>query len=168
MTIPHELPTTHPYRPAEWEREIYPMPAFPMVMATDVATSSQWYQTALGFADVFTMDGPDGRPLLAHLRWCKWGDVLIVRARAPIDGPPGRGITLNFMTLDADEVAERARAAGAHIIQGPTDQPWNARDVTIADPDGYRLNFTAPGKHRVSMDEIVKRALGSAKPAEWR
>jgi len=163
MTIPRALPTTHPYRTDGWEREIYGMPAFPVILANDLARSSQWYQDVLGFADVFTMRGPDDRPLLAHLRWCKWADVLITQARTPVEPPRGQGITLNFMTLGVDELAERARAAGANVLDGPVDRPWNARDVTIADPDGYRLNFTAPSRNaaRLSFDEVMKRARES-------
>lgn len=64
--------------------------------------------------------------------------------REPVAGPRGVGITLNYGTLDADAIAERAREAGATIASGPVDTPWNAREVTVLDPDGYRLNFTAP------------------------
>ena len=163
MTTPHEIPTTHPYRTDGWARDIYPMPAFPMIAATDLALSSRWYQEALGFADVFTMRGPDGRPLLAHLRWSRWADVLITQARTPVESPRGRGITLNFMTLAVDELADRARAAGANVLEGPMDRPWNARDVTIADPDDYRLNFTGPSSsaERTSFDDVIKRVQQS-------
>jgi len=163
MTIPRAVPTTHPYRTDGWEREIYGMPAFPVILTNDLPRSSQWYQDVLGFADVFTMRGPDDRPLLAHLRWCKWADVLITQARMPLEPPRGQGITLNFMTLGVDELAERARAAGANVLDGPVDRPWNARDVTIADPDGYRLNFTGPSSNaaRLSFDEVMKRARES-------
>lgn len=162
MTTPHDLPTTHPYRTDGWDREIYPMPAFPVIAATNLAASSRWYQEVLGFADVFTMRGPDDRPLLAHLRWSKWGDVLLRQARTPVE-PPGSGITLNFMTLGVDELAARARAAGANVLEGPIDRPWNARDVTIADPDGYRLNFTGPSSNttRMSFDEVMQRVRES-------
>ena len=162
MTHSNDIPATHPYRDGDWAREIYPMPSFPMVLASDLAASARWYQDVLGFADVFTMRGPDDRALLAHLRWCKWADVLLTQARAPIDPPRGRGITLNFSTFDVDALAERARAAGAKIVEGPMDRPWNARDVTIEDPDGYRLNFTGPTKAsgpRPSFDEVMKRAF---------
>ena len=160
MTTPNELPTTHPYHTDGWEHEIYPMPMFPMIVASDLAVSSQWYQQVLGFADVFTMRGPDERPLLAHLRWSRWADVLITQARSPLETPRGQGITLNFMTLEVDDLAARARAAGADILEGPIERPWNARDVTIADPDGYRLNFTGPSsnKARMSFDDVMKRA----------
>jgi uncharacterized glyoxalase superfamily protein PhnB len=163
MTTPHELPTTHPYRTDGWEREIYPMPAFPVILASDLAASARWYQEVLGFADVFTMRGPNDQPMLAHLRWSKWADVLITQARDSVALPRGQGITLNFMTFDVDALAERARAAGANVLDGPVDRPWNARDVTIADPDGYRLNFTGPSRAgaRMSFDDVVKRVRDS-------
>ena len=163
MTTPYPLPTTHPYRTDNWEREIYPMPGFPVIVANDLAASARWYQDVLGFADVFTMRDAEGRPLLAHLRWSKWADVLITQARTPLDGPRGQGITINFMTLGVDELAERARAAGASVLEGPVDRPWNARDVTIADPDGYRLNFTGPSNTaaRGSLDDVINRVRES-------
>ena len=67
------------------------------------------------------------------------------------------------MTLGVDELASRARAAGANVLEGPIDRPWNARDVTIADPDGYRLNFTGPSSNaaRMSFDEVMQRARES-------
>lgn len=109
MTTPPDIPTTHPFQTEGWEREIYPMPAFPVIVASDLSVSSRWYQEILGFADVFTMRGADDRPMLAHLRWSRWADVLITQARTPVQPPHGQGITLNFMTLRVDALAERAR-----------------------------------------------------------
>lgn len=152
-----------PYRAEGWEREIYPMPSFPLLAVSDVERSSRWYQETLGFADVFTLRGNSGQALLAHLRWCTHADLLLSPGRTAIDGPRGLGVTLNFSTVSADDVAERARTAGATIVDGPSDRPWNARDVTIADPDGYRLTFTAPQSQVVeggvpSFDEVMARA----------
>jgi uncharacterized glyoxalase superfamily protein PhnB len=158
------MPTIeYPYRAAGWETEIYPMPSFPMLVVSDLETSSAWYQRSLGFADVFTMRGPENRPLLAHLRWCTCADLLLTPARTPLEGNPGVGMTLNFATVNVDELAARARDAGATIVAGPINRPWNTRDVTIADPDGYLLNFTAPlsqdeGVRRESFDRLVERA----------
>jgi len=154
-----------PYRAEGWEREIYPMPSFPLLAVTDVERSSRWYQETLGFADVFTMRGRDGTSLLAHLRWCTFADLLLTPSRTPVEGQRGLGIALNFATTSADEIAERARAAGATIVDGPTDRPWNARDVTIADPDGYRLTFTAPQQHMLegrapNFDEVMAKVRG--------
>lgn len=38
---------------------------------------------------------------------------------------------------------------------GPADQPWNAREFTVLDPDGYRLTFTQPINVNRSMDAVV-------------
>jgi catechol 2,3-dioxygenase-like lactoylglutathione lyase family enzyme len=157
MTTP---PTNvqHPPRPDGWEREIYPMPSFPLLLVSDLERSSRWYQETLGFVDVFTFRNHDGTPFIAHLRWSLWADVLLVPQREAIDGPRGVGITLNFGGMEVDALAERVRAAGATILEGPVDRPWNARDLVVLDPDGYRLTFTAPAKRsRESFDDMVAR-----------
>ncbi len=59
------------------QEEIYPMPSFPVLNAADLAASSRWYQEALGFQHIFTMSGLRGVPLLVHLRWIKYGDLLL-------------------------------------------------------------------------------------------
>ena len=42
--------------------EIYPMPMFATLIVKDVGRSSDFYQTVLGFKNIFTMPGPDGKP----------------------------------------------------------------------------------------------------------
>jgi hypothetical protein len=156
----NDIPLTHPYRNSAWEHDIYPMPSFPMISVADVDAVSQWYQ-ALGFVDVFTMRDGDQKAMLAHLRWCRYADILISRARVAIEGPRGRGIVINFMTLRPDDVADRARALGTVILEGPINRPWNARDVLIADPEGHRLNFTGPAPRddarEASFEDVIER-----------
>lgn len=130
--------------------EFYPMPSFPALQVKDVEASSRWYQTALGFQHIFTMPG------LVHLRWAKYADLLL-RAGPPIAGNKGVGITLNYSVADGlDALVERARKAGAVFLQEPGDRPWNARDFTVADPDGFALTFTmGPLKRDLTMDALV-------------
>jgi len=146
--------------------EIYPMPSFPMLIVSDLAKSAAWYQEALGFTHIFTMSGPGypqagDVPLLVHLRWVKYADLLM-SSRPAESEPRGAGITLNFSAYLAgrtvDEIAARAEAAGSRIGTPPGDRPWNARDCTIADPDGYQLTFTEPINIGSSFDEVIERA----------
>lgn len=143
--------------------EIYPMPSFPMLIVKDLEASSNFYQKALGFEHIFTMPGPGGQPALAHLRWVKYADVLIAKPR---DGkelmePKGVGVSLNFNLFDRfdgdiDAFAKHARESGANVM-APIDQPWNVREVTIMDPDGYKLVFTVPLNINLGFDKVIER-----------
>jgi len=138
--------------------EIYPMPSFPSLIVKDLEASSSFYQNALGFKHIFTMPG------LVHLRWIKYADLLL---RSPGDGkylpePRGVGIALNFGMFDRfdgdiDVFAKHARENGAHIT-GPITQPWNVREVTVLDPDGYKLVFTVPLNVNLSFDKVIRQA----------
>jgi uncharacterized glyoxalase superfamily protein PhnB len=143
--------------------EIYPMPSFPTLIVKDVEASSNFYQNVLGFKHIFTMPGPDGKPSLVHLRWVKYADLLITkpRDRKELTEPKGVGISLNFNMFDhfegdMDAFAKHARESGANVI-GPADQPWNVREVTVVDPDGYKLIFTMPININLSFDEVIDR-----------
>ena len=143
--------------------EIYPMPIFPTLIVNDVEVSANFYQNALGFKQIFTMPGLDGKPSLVHLRWVKYADLLITRSRDGKDltGPKGIGVSLSFNMLehfagDMDAFAKYARNHGANVT-GPMDQPWNVREVTVLDPDGYNLIFTMPINLNLSFDEVIER-----------
>jgi uncharacterized glyoxalase superfamily protein PhnB len=150
----------NPYRNEGWQTDIYPMPAFPVLMVADLQALTKWYE-AIGFADVFTMRGADGRPFLVHLRWARYADLLLKPAPAGWEEPRGSAITLTFLADDVDAVAQRAAENGATILDGPIDRPWNAREVLLADPEGYRLTFTAPTaaalEKRESMEDLTAR-----------
>jgi uncharacterized glyoxalase superfamily protein PhnB len=144
--------------------EIYPMPIFPTLVVNDVEASANFYQNALGFKHIFTMPGPDGKPSLVHLRWVKYADLLITGAQdgKELTGPKGVGISLNFNMLehfdgDMDAFAKHGREHGANMT-GPIDQPWNVREATVLDPDGYKLVFTIPININLGFDEMIERA----------
>ena len=143
--------------------EIYPMPSFPTLIVKDVEASSNFYQSALGFKHIFSMPGPDGQPGLVHLRWVKYADLLITRSRdgKELTEPKGVGISLNFNMFehfdgDMDAFAKHARENGANVV-GPVNQPWNVREVTVFDPDGYKLIFTMPINLNLSFEEVIDR-----------
>jgi uncharacterized glyoxalase superfamily protein PhnB len=143
--------------------EIYPMPLFPTLVVKDVEASANFYQSTLGFKHIFTMPGLDGKPSLVHLRWVKYADLLITSPRdgKELTGPRGVGISLNFNMLehfdgDMNTFAQYAREHGANVM-GPVDQPWNVREVTVLDPDGYKLVFSMPINLNLSFDEVIER-----------
>ncbi len=145
--------------------EIYPMPSFATLVVRDLEESSKFYQEALGFKHIFTMPGSGGKPALVHLRWLKYADLLIALSRDSKEQsePRGVGVSLNFNLLDRfdgniDALAEHARDKGANV-NGPVDQPWNVREVTILDPDGYRLVFTTPININLDFDKMLEKVV---------
>jgi catechol 2,3-dioxygenase-like lactoylglutathione lyase family enzyme len=144
--------------------EIYPMPSFPMLMVKDLEASSEFYQNTLGFKHIFNMPGPGGKPALVHLRWVKYADLLITGLRNGTEPtePKGLGMSLNFGLFDRfdgdiDAFAGHARDNGANLT-GPINQPWNVREVTVFDPDGYKLVFTVLLDIHLGFDQMLEQA----------
>ena len=112
-----------------------------------------------------TEPDPGGQPALVHLRWVKYADLLIARPRdgKALPEPRGLGVSLNFNLYgrgdgNIDAFTEQAREKGANVT-GPVTQPWNVREVAIADPDGYKLFFTVPVNIGLGFDKVIERAI---------
>jgi uncharacterized glyoxalase superfamily protein PhnB len=124
-------------------RAIYGMPMFATLAARDIGATVAWYTGGLDFIELFTMPGPEGGPVLVHLRRWQFQDLLVRPARGPLT--PGNGCVLSFAAVygEVDALAEHARAHGGGRVEGPADTPWNTRDLTTTDPDGNVVVFTA-------------------------
>lgn len=137
--------------------ETYPMPLFVTLAVADLAASQRWYE-AMGFNTVFLMAGPHGAPAFAHMRWIRYADLLLRPGSAP-QGAKGLGLTLNFrVEQDIDSLAQHAKAAGASFHTEIGDRPWNARDFTLLDPDGFVLTFTYGPLKQLDFDAVMRDA----------
>jgi catechol 2,3-dioxygenase-like lactoylglutathione lyase family enzyme len=56
----------------------------------------------------------------------------------------GAGVNVRIMVDDVDSMYQRARAAGAPIVQDIADRDYGLRDFIISDPDGFMLRFATP------------------------
>ena len=61
---------------------------------------------------------------------------------------------------DADALCERARAAGATIVQEPSDQPYGARRFDAADPEGHAWSFAHP------LADVAPEDWGATRPQD--
>ena len=138
--------------------DFYPMPMFIHLEVADLPASVDWYQRALGFRVVF--EGPPGGPSMAHLRRDRYQDLLLFPAPSGGLGQPGQGVTIQFQAGAAavEEIARQVRAAGTERVEGPVARPWNVRDVTVYDLDGYRLRFSEPMDMGKGFDEVMAEA----------
>jgi catechol 2,3-dioxygenase-like lactoylglutathione lyase family enzyme len=135
------------------EEEFYPMPAFASLMVKDMAASRQWYHEVLGFRAVYEA------PFIVHLRRERYQDILLLPAQPGNEITPSASIILNFnagqTTIAA--ILETVRAGGARF-EGPIERPWNVRELTVYDPDGYMLKFTEPLTTDRKFEDIMDEA----------
>ena len=137
--------------------DFYPMPMFITLEAADVSSSAEWYRQALGFWIVYS--GPPGAPALIHLRRDRYQDILLVPSQETSAFQPGKGIIIQMQagSIGVEEIARQAKVAGTVHVEGPVERPWNVRDVTIRDLDGYRLRFSEPINTTKSFKDVMKQ-----------
>ena len=51
---------------------------------------------------------------------------------------------VHFHSDDLDAAFAKVDAAGAEIVQEPTDQPWGKRDFAVRDPSGNLIRIDQP------------------------
>lgn len=154
----HSIP--HGRKDTQVEPDLdYQMPSYTTLMVNDLDLATRWYCDTLGFALISQMPGANGAPIVSHLRWAPHADVILMAEgpNALIATIKGAGVTLNFTALreSVDAIAKRVRRAGNVQISGPHNRPWNAREVIVIDPNGYRLNFTEPLHASIDGDDLM-------------
>ena len=105
------------------------------------------------------MPGTDGGTVLAHLRWRKYADLLLVPDARGHNAarPKGLGVALSFLAgpTSVDDMAAGLVAKGVELTDGPVNQPWNTREIVVPDPDGYRLIFFEPVDLTKTFEEVM-------------
>jgi uncharacterized glyoxalase superfamily protein PhnB len=116
--------------------------ASPSFTVADIDKSLAWYRDVLGFTvgDRWEMDGVlRGVELSA-------GDVLFMIGQDDWqkgrDRVKGIGFRLYCETgQDIDKIAARIKAAGGTLASEPADQSWGYRELSIDDPDGFKITI---------------------------
>jgi catechol 2,3-dioxygenase-like lactoylglutathione lyase family enzyme len=144
--------------PQKITKDIYGMPVFLTLTVADIDRTVDWYTNGLDFISLFAIPGPDSRPALVHLRRWRYQDILVREGEPSAGGEWTLGVMAAVDQLD--EIAQRARAHGGGVVEGPADTPWNTRDVRVTDPDGYTVVYTArrPAEERDErFSEMIRR-----------
>lgn len=55
----------------------------------------------------------------------------------PENGARGAGLEIRLYDTDPEVAVARAKAAGMHVLQPPTDKPHGLREAYLLCPDGY-------------------------------
>ncbi len=115
----------------------------PAITVGDVEKSVAWYRDVVGFI-VHQEMRHEGELRGAVMRA---GTVRVLLAQDDFqkgrDRAKGVGFRLYCATAQGvDGVAAAVKARGGVLDQEPTDQPWGARDFSIADPDGFKISIS--------------------------
>jgi predicted lactoylglutathione lyase len=99
--------------------DFYPMPMFVNLEVSDLDSSIEWCQKALGFRVAYS--SPD----LTHLRRERYQDLLLYTNRSPEIVNPGDGTVVQFQVGESsvNEITAKAQQAGASDVEKPVEQP---------------------------------------------
>jgi uncharacterized glyoxalase superfamily protein PhnB len=116
--------------------------ASPSLTVNDLNKSLAWYRDVVGFALEETWK--DGEKVVgASLRA---GNVSLMIGqddwKKGRDRKKGEGFRIFCMTKsNVDDLAKQIEKKGGRLDQGPTDQPWGFRDISLTDPDGFKITI---------------------------
>lgn len=131
---------------------------YPTFRYHDAARMIDWLVNAFGFTVHARYADPDGTVQHAQLAF---GSSMIMVGNVRDDeygrmiGGPGAqgGKSVYVAVADTDTVYERAKKAGAKILEEPTDRDYGSRDFVCSDPEGNVWSFGTywPKAHEPAM-----------------
>jgi catechol 2,3-dioxygenase-like lactoylglutathione lyase family enzyme len=107
----------------------------PLLASEDVDATAAYYRERLGFE---VADVSPGR----WVRLCRGPVVVEIEKSDGVRrmGPFEKG-GLVFQVVDVDAWCAELQRRGAEFDQGPMNQIYGRRDLSVIDPNGYRLIF---------------------------
>ena len=127
-----------------------PSVAIPCMRYRDAAVAIDWLCEAFGFKCKMVVPRADGA--IAHAQLVLNGGMIMLGSVSN-DNEYGRHVvqpdqiggretqTVYLHVDDADRVCERARNAGAVILQEPSDTDYGSREFMCRDPEGHVWNI---------------------------
>ena len=115
----------------------------PYLYYEDVDAALDWLARAFGFQEFDRVRGGDGKTMHAAM---KHGDAVIMMGYPGPDykNPKNLGQATQSLYVNVDDVDkhfERAKAAGAKILEEPEDQFYGDRRYGAEDPEGHQWYF---------------------------
>ncbi|MEQ1950525.1 VOC family protein [Mesorhizobium yinganensis] len=127
------------------DKAIEPPRIYPTFRYHDAAKMIEWLEEAFGFAvHAKYMDGDH----VAHAQMSFGSSMIMLgsvrddRYGAMVGGPGENGGKSVYVAVDdTDAVYARAKAAGAGILEEPTDRDYGSRDFVCVDPESNIWSF---------------------------
>lgn len=125
---------------------------FNKLLVTDITKSEKWYEKALGFQSVFKFRNDKNEVLMNHLRLNKYQDIMLIQA---CDFIVGNSTYLNVLVENVEQLSDRI---STKMIVNPLEQqPWNAIEMTVKDPDGHLITLTQSNVAKEDFEILMKK-----------
>ncbi|MCK1977015.1 VOC family protein [Jeotgalicoccus huakuii] len=132
--------------------EFYQMPMFNKVLVKDIEKSEKWYEKTLGFKSVFKFRNDKNEVLMNHLRVEKYQDLMLISSD---DFEVGNSIYLNILIND---IEDKAQSISQKFVVSPLEElPWNAKEMTIKDPDGHLITLTQSNISDADFEKLMNQ-----------
>jgi len=141
-------------------RSIPPATVIPVLTYPDVPAAASWLAAAFGAVEHVRIGE-------GHRVQMSIGEGAFVVAeptstrRAPVPGEPA-SVSVMVRVEDARAHCERARGAGAAIVDEPTDHVYGERQYSAEDLGGHRWTFTE------SIADVAPEEYGCTTVEAWR
>jgi len=114
----------------------------PSFTVDDLEASVRFYTDVLGFfVDERWTEGNVLRGVMLRAGTCEFG-LSQDDWKKGRDRKKGVGMRLWCTTVqDVDALADRIRRAGGQVAEGPQEESWGGRSLSIVDPDGFQLTI---------------------------
>ncbi|MFJ8101067.1 VOC family protein [Lysinibacillus sp. NPDC096212] len=132
--------------------EFYQMPLFVKLKVRNIEKSKEWYANVLNFNSVFDFPDANGTTSMTHLRGAKYQDLMLLKDE---EVSTSNSVIINVFSNNIHSIYLAALENKTKIIQQPTVQPWNAKELTIEDPDGYVFTITESVDSNKDFDTVI-------------
>lgn len=128
----------------------------PYLHYEDVAGALDWLGRAFGFKEKVRMPGPEGNIVHAEMDVAPNAVIMMGNPGPDYKNPKRLGTVTEFRYIYVDEIDkhfQRAKSAGAKVIEEPKDQFYGDRRYAVEDPEGHQWWF-AQHTRDVSPEEM--------------
>jgi uncharacterized glyoxalase superfamily protein PhnB len=140
-------------------RSIPPVTVIPVLVYPDVRAAVDWLARAFGFVER-TRIGDSHRAQLS----IGADGAMIVADVAGERQPPTPGVVtheIKVRVADVNGQFERARAAGAKVLEPPVDREYGERECTVEDLAGHRWQFSE------TVRDVAPEEFGCQTASPW-
>jgi uncharacterized glyoxalase superfamily protein PhnB len=140
-------------------RSIPPATVIPVLVYPDVREAVSWLSEAFGFVERVRI----GESHRAQMSIGGDGAVIIADVRGE-QQPPAQGVVTHLIKVRVEDVTaqfERARLAGATVLEPPTEHVYGERECTLEDLAGHRWQFNE------TMRDVAPEEFGCETIEAW-